>query len=213
MRINKKAYFVTFEGGEGSGKSTHIKHLAGILKKEKINFQIFYEPGSTRLGEKIRNILLHNKGRIYPRTELFLYLAARAQFVEDKLLPALQKKQVVICDRFSDSTLVYQGYGLGLNPNAIKPILQYAAFGIMPDLTFILKVPPKEGLLRIKRKKDRIEKRNMVFHKKLQKGYIQLAKHEPQRVKIINASNEKGTKEEILNILKSKNVFTKPYRA
>ena len=199
---NIRGHFVTFEGGEGSGKSTHIKFTSSLLRRKGYKVIVFREPGSTRLSEKIRNILLHFKGRISPQTELFLYLASRTQFIKEKLLKALTKYDFVICDRFSDSTLVYQGYGLGLEINKIEPIVRFASFGIKPDLTIVLDLNPKKALLRIKRKKDRIEKRPLTFHQKLRKGYKLLAEKDPKRIKIINAKDKKLVQKSIVEILK-----------
>ena len=191
--VRKKNLFITFEGGEGTGKSTHIKFLAAFLKKKGRSVKTFREPGSSALSEKIRDILLHSKGSILPETELFLYLAARAQFIKEKLQAALEKYNVVICDRFSDSTLVYQGYALGLGIDKIKALVDFGACGITPDFTFVLDVEPKKALKRIKGKKDRIEKRPMKFHQALRRGYKILALKEPKRVRIIHNDDKEHT--------------------
>ena len=201
----RKALFITFEGGEGTGKSTHIKFLVKLLAKKGLTVKTFREPGSSALSEKIRNILLHYKRNITPESELFLYLAARTQFIKEKLLSALEKYDVVVCDRFFDSTLVYQGYALGLGLEKIRPIVAFAALGVKPDLTFVLDVEPKKALSRIKRKKDRIEKRPLNFHQALRRGYKILAIKEPKRVRIIH-NDDKTRTQEIISKIVSKHV-------
>lgn len=198
---NIKGKFITFEGGEGSGKSTHIEFLKKFLQKKGLKVAVFREPGSTGLGERIRKILLNFKGNIAAETELFLYLAARTQFVKDKLMAALGRYDVIICDRFSDSTLVYQGHALRLGIKKIRMIVEFASFGIKPDLTFVLDLEPKEGLSRIKRKKDRIEARSLEFHNDLRKGYKILAGEEPTRIKIINAKDREYVQQRLIQIL------------
>ncbi|MBN2119917.1 MAG: dTMP kinase [Candidatus Omnitrophica bacterium] len=208
--LKRKALFITFEGGERTGKSTHIKFLAKLLRKRGLSVKRFREPGSTKLSEQIRKVLLYSKRGIAPETELFLYCAARAQFVKEELFKALKKYKVVICDRFSDSTLVYQGYALGLGIKKISTVVKLACQGIKPDLTFVLDVAPKKALLRIKRKKDRIERRPLKFHEALRKGYRVLAKKEPKRIKIIKADGDKArTHKQIAEVV---NLKIKPCR-
>ena len=199
--VKRKRLFITFEGGEGTGKSTHIKFLAAFQKKKRKSVKTFREPGSSALSEKIRAILLHSKGTISPKTELFLYLAARAQFINEKLESALDKYDIVICDRFSDSTMVYQGYGLKLGMEKIRPLVDFAACGITPDLTFVLDVEPRKALGRIKGAKDRIEKRPMAFHQALRRGYKILALKEPKRVHVIHNDDIEHTHTMITKIV------------
>ncbi len=201
MIKKNKNLFVTFEGLEGSGKSTHIKKTASYLKKKGKNTVVFHEPGSTPLSEEIRDILLGYPGNINPQAELFLYLAARAQFVEEKLKPALKEYDIVISDRFSDSTLVYQGCGLKLGLEKIRPLVDFSADRIKPDLTFVLDVKPEIGLSRIKGEKDRIEKRDLTFHRALRKGYKTLEKKEPDRIKIIDSYDIEKTQKTIESII------------
>jgi len=200
---NIRGLFITFEGGEGSGKSTHIEFLKKFLQKKGLKVAVFREPGSTELGEIIRKILLNFKGNITAETELFLYLAARTQFVKEKLMAALDRYDVVICDRFSDSTLVYQGHALRLGIEKIKTIVEFVSFGIKPDLTIVLDLEPKQGLSRIKRKKDRIECRSLKFHQALRKGYKILAEADPGRIKIINAKDRKHVRKRLMRILEN----------
>ncbi len=184
--MKKKATLVTVEGLEGSGKSSVIKFLEKSLKKSGFSLKVFREPGATKIGEKIRKILLDKKNKELSRhTELLLYLAARTQLIEEKLKRALLKYDFIICDRFFDSTLVYQGFGLDLGKTAEKSVKTFS-LGIKPDLTFYLDTPAKVGLSRIKQK-DRIESRPISFHNKLRQGFLKLAKKYPQRIKVINA--------------------------
>jgi dTMP kinase len=200
--MKKKSLFITFEGVEGSGKSTHIKKIRSFLTKKGLKVKVFYEPGSTPLGEKIRKILLAPQSYIVPKAELFLYLAARAQFTQERLIPALQEFDVVISDRFTDSTLVYQGAGLKLGVNNIQPLVDFSCQSITPDLTFVLDLNPEIGLSRIKRSKDRIEKRTLSFHRILRKGYRQLAADNPGRIKLIKTGKINDTYNTILNQIK-----------
>lgn len=185
----KKAFFITIEGLEGSGKSSVINFLKNLLRKKGFSVLVLREPGSTKVGEKIRDILLDKaNSRLSRHTELLLYLAARTQLIEEKLNPAFKKYDFIICDRFFDSTLVYQGYALGLGGIAFKSVKMFS-LGIVPDLTLVLDVPAKVGLKRIKNK-DRIESRPLNFHNKLRKGYLKLAEEYPGRVKVIDASGD-----------------------
>ena len=187
--VRKHAYFITLEGSEGSGKSSVIGFLEKLLKEKGFTVKIFREPGSTRIGEKIRELLLDKKNmELSPYTELLLYLAARCQLIEEKLAGDLEKFDFVICDRFFDSTLVYQGYGLALGSIVEKSVKMFS-LGYIPDLTLILDVPVKTGLKRIKNK-DRIESRSIVFHNRLRKGYLALAKKYPKRIRMIDANSD-----------------------
>ncbi|MFA5007971.1 MAG: dTMP kinase [Candidatus Omnitrophota bacterium] len=184
--LKKRAIFITIEGLEGSGKSSVINFLEKLLKTKGFSVAVFREPGSTDVGEKIRQILL-DKGnkRLSRHTELLLYLAARTQLIEEKLVNAFRKYDFVICDRFFDSTLVYQGYALGLGSIVDRAVKMFS-LGVVPDLTLVLDVKAKDGLKRIKNK-DRIESRPIIFHNKLRKGYLALSKKYPGRIKVINA--------------------------
>lgn len=184
--MRKKGFFITIEGIEGSGKSSVIKFIEKLLRKRKASFKVYREPGSTEVGEKIRKILLDRKNKKLSRhTELLLYLAARTQLIEEKLRKGLKKYNFIICDRFFDSTLVYQGFALGLGKIAERSVKMFS-LGVVPDLTLVLDTLPKEGLARLK-DKDRIESRALSFHNRLRKGYLQLSKKYPRRIKIIDA--------------------------
>lgn len=179
--------FITFEGPEGSGKSTQSKLLCNFLKEKKFKVIHLREPGSTIISEKIRNILLDPKNKkMNSLCELFLYMAARSQLVEEKILPNLKKGKIVICDRFQDATLAYQGYAGRIDLKIIKYLGKLATFGIKPDLTILLDLPVKVGLKRIGARPDRLEKKAFSYHLCVRKGYLDLAKKEPSRIKIIS---------------------------
>lgn len=185
----KKAIFITVEGLEGSGKSSVIRFIRKYLKDKGYSLKVYREPGTTKVGEKIRRILLDKKNKKLSRhTELLLYLAARTQLIEEKLQKDLSKYDVIVCDRFFDSTSVYQGYGLGLGKIVFDSVKLFA-LGVKPDVTFFLDTKPEVGLSRLN-SKDRIESRPLVFHKKLRSGFLKLAKKYPQRIKVIDASGD-----------------------
>lgn len=187
--INKKATFITVEGLEGCGKSSVIKFLNRWLKNAGYSVKVYREPGSTKVGEKIRRILLDKKNKkLSAHTELLLYLAARTQLIEEKLKKDLKVYDFVICDRFFDSTLVYQGFALGLK-EATERSVKIFSLGIKPDLTFYLDLVAKKGLKRLKAL-DRIESRPLNFHNKLRKGFLKLAKKYPRRIKTIDARGD-----------------------
>jgi len=184
-----KAKFITIEGLEGSGKSSVISFLKNMLKRKGYSVLVLREPGSTSVGEKIRDILLDKaNSKLSRHTELLLYLAARTQLIEEILYKALNSYDFVICDRFFDSTLVYQGYGLRMG-HIVEKSVRLFSLGIVPDMTIVLDVKASEGLSRIKYR-DRIESRPLSFHNALRKGYLTLAKKYPCRVKVIDASGD-----------------------
>ncbi len=186
---DKRAVFITVEGLEGSGKSSVIKFLSRYLRKRGFSLKVYREPGSTEIGEKIRKMLLDKKNKkLSLHTELLLYLAARTQLIEEKLKKDLKKYDFIISDRFSDSTLVYQGFGLSLGKTAELGVKIFS-LGVEPDLTLYLDTPAREGLKRLKRK-DRIESRPISFHNKLRKGFLELAKKYPRRIKTIDARGQ-----------------------
>ena len=186
--MKKKSFFISIEGLEGSGKSSVIKFIEKFLRKRKVSFKVYREPGSTKIGEKIREILLDNKNKkLSPHTELLLYLAARTQLIEEKLKEDFKKYEFIICDRFFDSTLAYQGFALGLG-KIVEESVKMFSLGVVPNLTLVLDVSPELGLSRLK-SKDRIESRALSFHNRLRKGYLALGKKYPRRIKIIDASD------------------------
>jgi dTMP kinase len=167
----KRGLFITFEGPEGSGKTTHSKLLAEFLMESGFDVLHTREPGGVFISEKIRDILLdpENKGMDMV-CEMLLYMAARAQVVKEIILPAIEAKKIVICDRFIDATLAYQGYAGGIDIGSIKNIGEIVTKGLKPDITFLLDIDVKDGLFRAGKEKDRIEKRPLDYHKKVRDG-------------------------------------------
>jgi len=187
-----KGRFITFEGSEGSGKSTQADLLHDYLKKKKMPVVLLREPGGVRISETIRDLLLDVKNTdITKESETLLYMAARAQLVEEKLKPALKRGMIVICDRFLDSTIVYQGYGNGIDLKAIKKIGEFATQEIEPDLTLLFDIETEKGLSRTKQVKDRIELRSLEYHRRVREGYLSLAKENPKRIKVIKVNQDK----------------------
>ena len=186
-----KSKFITFEGSEGCGKSTQSEMLFSYLKSRGARVVYLREPGGVKLSELIRTILLDPSNKISAQAETLLYMAARAQVVEEIIKPALEAKKIVVCDRFLDSTIAYQGYGLGIDIKLIKFLGNFATQGIKPDLTIFLDLPVKSGLKYRHNCKDRIEQRCVSYHEKVRKGYLSLAKEEPQRIKIVKVLEDK----------------------
>jgi dTMP kinase len=194
MALLKRGLFITLEGPDGSGKSTQIKFLAQQFQKSGYQVLLTREPGGgpkDSLAEKIRGLLLTpGKSVPHPRTELLLFLAARAQHVQDTICPALQQGQVVLCERFSDATLAYQVGGRKLPEKFVRAADAFACQGVKPDLTLLLELEPAQGLKRAFRAKaghDRLETEALSFHRAVWRRYRQLARQEPRRVRVISA--------------------------
>ena len=183
----KKGIFITFEGPERSGKSTHSRLAARFLKKEGYDVVFTREPGGTVLGDEIRKVLLHSKkARIAPIAETLLFEACRSELIKEVITPALLKKKIVISDRFNDATLVYQGYAGSVPLSEIKKIERVSMKGIKPDLTVILDIDARDGLKKIRRgTKDRMESKGLTFHRKVRGGYLDLARRDKKRIKVI----------------------------
>jgi dTMP kinase len=187
-----KAKFITFEGSEGSGKSTQARKVYNYLKRKKKDVLFIREPGGVKISEAIRRVLLDVKNvRMTKECETLLYMAARDQLVDEIIQPALKKGQIVLCDRFLDSTIVYQGYGFGVDLKFIKFLGRFVTDGICPDLTLLFDIDIKEGLSRKGKIKDRIERRTLVYHQKVRAGYRQIAKRDPGRVKLVEVTEGK----------------------
>jgi dTMP kinase len=182
--------FITFEGGEGSGKGVQTRALYRRLVRSKIPAILVHEPGSTPVGERMTRLLKWaNDTNISPLTELMLFNASRAQLVDEVIRPALKEGKVVICDRYADSTTAYQGYGRGLDIKTIKHVNSIATGGLKPDLTVLLDIKPEHAFKRIEsRQKDRFENEKKAFHQRVRKGFLTLAQEEPQRWLVIDAS-------------------------
>ena len=185
--MRRRAYFITFEGPEGSGKSSQSRLLIRWLRRQGCRVIFLQDPGSTALGQKLRQVLLHAPVPLSPLAEALLFIGGRVQLVEEKIRPALKKKFIVICDRFHDATVAYQGFGGELNVPWLNRFGRSAIGGMMPQLTILLDVPPTQGFARIKRAKDRIERKARVFHERVRAGYRTLAAREPDRFIILNA--------------------------
>jgi dTMP kinase len=189
----QRARFFTFEGLDGCGKTTQIQLLADYLERLRIPHLVTREPGGTRLGERIRQVLLPRASAgMDPHTEVLLYFAARAQNVAENILPALAAGRVVLSDRFTDASLAYQGYGRGLDLAFIRHLHRVACQGLRPHLTFVLDIDPHTSVRRARRRnttarfdEGRFEQETLAFHQRVRRGYRALARQEPRRVKLI----------------------------
>ena len=185
---------ISFEGSEGSGKSTQITRLAAHLQKAGREVVATREPGGTEIGEQIRNIIVHNSrgDEMCPETELLLFTAARAQVVREVIAPALTRGAVVLSDRFLDSSTVYQGIARNLAPGPVSAINQFAVGNVMPDLTMVIDVPTEVSLQRVSQRAsdlpDRMERENITFYEKVRAGYLLLAQQWPERVVVLDGT-------------------------
>jgi dTMP kinase len=191
--------FITFEGGDGTGKTTQLEALENYLTARGLSCISTREPGGTSLGKLIRQVLLEaGKQPIASPTELFLYLADRAQHIHEIIISALQQGKIVLCDRHTDSTLAYQGYGRGIDLTLLRSLNDIASSGIKPDLTFLLDCPVQTGLSRTDQRKsrsvsglnreDRFEREDVQFHERVRAGFLELAQAEPCRFHVVDAS-------------------------
>lgn len=188
--------FITMEGSDGAGKSTQIALLMEYFERENIPMLLTREPGGTPIGEKIRTIILDTQNReMTDMTEALLYAAGRMQHVEEKLLPALTAGMNVLCDRYVDSSIVYQGFGRGLGQDKILAVNAPAIEKLMPDITIFLDLSPEKGILRKKgeRKLDRLEEQALDFHRRTYEGYQWLAKTYPERIHAVDADADPET--------------------
>jgi len=186
--------FISFEGGEGCGKSTQIELLAARLKREGVTAHQTREPGGTRLGEAIRNLLQHDSAGegMCPEAELLLFTAARAQISREFIGPALERGEVVLCDRFMDSTTVYQGVARAIDPEQVAAINTFATGGLKPHLTILLDLTPEVGMQRVLERSsgelDRMEQEDQSFFNQVRRGYLQVAEANPDRFLVLDAS-------------------------
>ena len=185
----QQGLFITFEGADGCGKTTQIKLIDEYLRNKGYKTLLTREPGAKGLGEKIREILLNYDGEVSSRCESFLFLADRAQHVDCIIKPALKDGVIVLCDRHTDSTVAYQGYGRGLDIEEIKKLNNLATGGLKPDLTLVFDVDIETSQARVGKNKDRMESAGIEFFKKVREGFLEIAKEEPQRVKVIDSSD------------------------
>ena len=194
MSNNRRGFLISFEGSEGSGKTTQIELLVPRLQKLGREVVVTREPGGTDIGEDIRHLLIRANGseEMCPEAELLLFAASRAQLVREVVVPALQEGKIVLCDRFLDSTTVYQGAGRSLSPDPVNQINQFAVGNVLPNLTIVLDVPAEVSLQRVKHRAtdlpDRIEQENIDFYRIVREGYLLLAKSMPGRFHVVDGT-------------------------
>lgn len=195
-----KGKFITFEGIEGSGKTTQIRLLSDVLRGDGLDIVLTREPGGTTIGERIRSVLLDSTHKsMAPIAELLLYAAARNQHVEEVILPAVEAGKIILCDRYADATTAYQGAARELDPSILKDVHRIATEGLWPDLTVLLDLPASEGLGRARdrnrksaeaAREDRFEREALDFHERVRAGYLAIAKEEPNRCRVVDATGD-----------------------
>lgn len=211
--MQKQGFFITFEGPEGAGKSSQVARLASYLESKGISCLITREPGGTPLAEKLRQVVKSHNGaeKVYPETELLLMEAARAQHAREVILPALEAGKWVICDRFTDSTTAYQGGARKLSWDVIATLNDFASASRTPDLTFLMDLPPEEGFRRISTREsegfDRFENEQLDFHRQVREAFLKIASSEPERVKLIDATQDIDTISTIIRDLVNDTLF------
>ena len=183
----EKGLFITFEGADGCGKTTQLKLLAEYLTNKGLEVVITREPGAKGLGEKVREILLNYDGEVSDRCESFLFLADRAQHIDMIINPAIAQGKIILCDRHTDSSVAYQGYGRGLSIERINMLNNLAVNGRYPDMTLVFDIDVETSLKRVGDEKDRMESAGMEFFNRVRNGYLEIAKQEPNRVKVLDA--------------------------
>lgn len=186
--MTNRGLFITFEGGDGCGKSTQLELVRKYLEEKGFKTLTTREPGSLGLGQKLREVLLHYDGDVAPRAEAFLFLADRAQHIAKIVKPAIDNGVIVLCDRHTDSSVAYQGYGRGEDIEQINMLNNLATQGIKPDLTLLFDVSTEVAQTRVGSEKDRMESAGIEFHKKVRQGYLEIAKKEPQRIKVVDSN-------------------------
>ncbi len=185
----KKGFFITLEGPEGSGKSSQARRLIQALRRAGRRVVFVHDPGTTSLGKRLRTVLLHERlTTISPMSEALLFISGRMQLVEERIAPALERGTIVICDRFHDSTMAYQGYGGRLNVAWLNRLGRTAIHRVMPDLTIVLDVPTRVGFARLHRARDRMERKAVAFHRRVRRGFLTLAKREPRRFVVLDGT-------------------------
>lgn len=186
--LKTRGLLITLEGIDGCGKTTQAGILQRNLEEKGIQFVAIREPGGTAVGEDIRQVLLHNHDSLSLQAELLLYMAARSELTEQVILPSLLAGKVVVCDRFIDSTVAYQGYGGGADLKLVHFLNQKATGGVSPDLTILLDLPVEEAAGRRGDSADRMEKNDYNYHRRVRHGYLEIARREPQRVVVVDAA-------------------------
>ncbi len=183
-----KGYFITFEGADGCGKTTQLELLKDYLKNKRYDVVVTREPGAKGLGEKFREILLNYDGVVSDRCESFLFLADRSQNIDTIVKPAVSSGKIVLCDRHIDSSTAYQGYGRGLDIQQIKNLNSIATGGMLPDLTIVFDIDIETSMQRVGKNKDRMENSGVEFFNRVRNGYLELAKQEPDRIKVVDST-------------------------
>ncbi len=184
----RRGFFITLEGPEGSGKSTQAKRLAAALRRCGRRVVEVRDPGTTGLGTRLRAVLLHERRPVSAMAEALLFIAGRVQLVEERIRPALARGAVVVCDRFHDSTMAYQGDAGGVKVAWLDHMGRQAVGGLMPDVTIVLDLPPQAGLSRVRGAKDRMERKPLAFPRRVRAGYRRIARAEPRRVVVVDAT-------------------------
>ena len=198
--------FITFEGADGCGKTTQIELLSKYLQKQGFKTLVTREPGAKGLGEKLREILLNYDGEVSPTCESFLFLADRAQHVDCIIKPALNDDIIVLCDRHTDSTIAYQGYGRQLDIKQIKKLNDIAVNGLKPDLTIVFDIDIETSMQRVGSTKDRMESAGIDFFKRVREGFLTIAENEPERVKVINSADTiENIHKQVIKLVEEKN--------
>lgn len=192
---------MTLEGPEGSGKTSQGRRLVAWLRRRGVRAVWLCDPGSTALGRALRHVLLHTQGQLTPLTEALLFIGGRAALVEEKIRPALRRRAVVICDRFHDATVVYQGDAGGLDVPWLDRLGRRAIRGVTPSLTVVLDLPVERGFARLRHRKDRMERKGRRFHQRVRTGYRRLARCEPRRVVLVDATESADTVQERLRAI------------
>ena len=204
--MSKRSLFITFEGPEGSGKSSQARLLVRALKRRGCRVTFLRDPGSTALGRALRQALLHTATPLSPLAEALLFIGGRVALVEERIRPALARGRVVVCDRYHDSTLAYQGYGGGLDPKWLDRLGRRAIGNLLPSKTVLLDVPIEQGFARLRRAHDRMERKALPFHRRERAGYLKLAKREPRRFFVVDARRPRVTvKNQIESIARTPN--------
>ena len=198
--------FITFEGPDGSGKTSQLELLMPVLKEKYPDMIRTREPGGTDIGDQIRSVIMNMKNKsMHPRAEILLFCASRAQLVEELVRPALQSGKLVLCDRYADSTLAYQGYGHGVDKEMLTRLLEFATGGLKPDLTLLFDISAESGLRRRLTNHDewnRMDDYAIQFHERVRRGYLEMAEAEPDRWVVINADRPREEiHKEVLSII------------
>jgi len=208
-----KGLFITFEGPDGAGKSTQLKNLAEFLKEQRVPFIMTREPGGTEIGNSIRSILLNPaNATLVQKTEVLLYAASRAQHVQETIVPSLENGKIVLCDRFVDASIAYQGYGLELSVDEVIAINRFAVGGIEPDRTYLIDLPPTEGRQRMMNRQDtnesyeldRIEQKHLTYHQRVREGFHRIYEENNHRMCLIDGNRDiEDVFQDILNDFKN----------